>query len=103
MVLTKIEARLVAKLLRLAADSFSNHTCTDFNLLENGVSSKMAKEINLDVLVHGGDDDAALELEAEDDLARFTYIDDWCLMYYLADRLDGHSSRDTAEEKWQQG
>lgn len=82
--LTENERKLTAALLDLAADTFSNHGCNDFDL-SNIFDPAEAREILVGEAVHDGDEE---EIERyKDPTTAVKWGNDWCLMRYMADRL----------------
>jgi hypothetical protein len=75
--LTKDERKLVAALLRLASDEYSNHGCNDFDLRDHGLEH-MAEELN------------ELEWPDEEDrpVSISPVVSDWLMMSRLADKLE---------------
>lgn len=84
--LTEIEKKLAAILLRRAASTFSNHGCNDFDVAkEAGLTPEQSADLWKGIAKYNGDDPAD-----EDSMwhETNTYHSDWLLMAYLADRLD---------------
>ena len=80
--LTPTEQRLAGKLLRLAADRFSNHGCNDFYLTKDGGLTEGERQEIAPIVArwaNGGEED--------EHLAKSDCQYDWMLMNYLADRL----------------
>ena len=88
MSLTPREAQLAVILLRKASDLFSNRSCSDFNLVtEAGMSSqKERKALNIAVDECGGDEEGVKATKADN--GSHEWADDWCLMSYIAGRLE---------------
>lgn len=78
-VITADERKLIAELLRLASESFSNHGCNDFDLREHGLEH-MASDLNK--LLWEGQEE---ELEVNKNKP---VVEDWLLMRILANKLD---------------
>lgn len=90
-ILTDKEGALVAELLELASDQFSNHGCNDFDLPKSWSREEIA-ELLRSIHRWNGDED---EMEADGEFdpkrkhIRTTY--DWLLMTYFAAKLRGDS------------
>ena len=76
------EMKLIAKLLQLAADEFSNHGCNDFRVDELLTEEEMIELFNA---TH--DKDNQLDAYRYPDRA-MKRGDDWVLMQYLAERIE---------------
>jgi hypothetical protein len=79
MELTSDEAKLVAALLRLASEQFSNHGCNDFDLRQYGLEH-MAHELN-ELEWAGTDPDFR-------PVGDSPVVMDWLMMQIFADKLD---------------
>ena len=79
------EKKIVAKLLDVAGDTFSNHGCNDFDLGELGVTKKQAAELERRYQEFNNSP------EDYDPNADHRQQMDWCLMNYFSWRL-GHRS-----------
>ncbi len=83
------EKQVLVKLLRLASDHFSNFSCNDFNL-EKFIPGKHARiQFVREVIkwsgVFRGDTD-------DDSCADPCALQDWMLMDYFADQLEGETA-----------
>lgn len=76
--LTDDEAKVVAELLRLASNTFSNHGCNDFDLRQYGLKH-MARELN--ELEHEHEEDRPPDMNNP-------VMTDWLLMDRFADKLN---------------
>ena len=76
--LTDDEAKVVAELLRLASNTFSNHGCNDFDLRQYKLAH-MARELN--ELEHPDEEDRPPDMNNP-------VMMDWLLMDRFADKLD---------------
>ncbi len=57
MVLKPYEIKLIGKLLEMASDKFGNHSCNDFDLVEDGgLTVEQAKELNHKLALADDDD-----------------------------------------------
>lgn len=79
--MTNNELMIIAELLDMAGDQFSNHGCNDFDLRER---SRLTPEemIELDKDMHDRNGDPE-----EHDPSRVQWQADFALMIYFADRL----------------
>ena len=68
---TKTELEVMAKLLDLAADQFSNHGCNDFELPATAENIALVRQVE--------EDEPSVRGDTVDTL-------DWCLMYFLKNR-----------------
>lgn len=78
------ELKLIAKLLELAADQFSNHCCNDYDLVEQGLTPEEAYQVNRAYAEWKGYDNWQNDYP-EDELQTYAIGGDAGLMYYLAD------------------
>ncbi len=74
--LTAIEAKVLAKLLELAGDEFSNHGCNDFNLIrEGGLAPGEAQEFMTRLQVENPDQPPEIyDYETQHDDALFRHF-----------------------------
>lgn len=75
------EKLVAAQLLRLAAERFSSHCCNDFHLEPTLENHEMAREM----FRTGGDPDREVHFSPD----KTIIVEDFVLMHYLADRLEG--------------
>jgi len=76
--MTELERKLIAKLLTMASEEFSNHGCNDFHLLrDGGLTEAEAAEVQL-ALVRDG---------VADEPSSGAYTCDWMLMTWLAKKV----------------
>lgn len=77
--MTPAERKLCAKLLRKAADQFSNHGCNDFHLVkEGGLTPEESYNVRVKMRAANGDADEVEELPDNH------YTQDWLVMSYLS-------------------
>lgn len=80
--MTPTEKKLVARLLDVAADQFSNHGCNDFDLVKDGgLTSEESQEIQQEIHRWKNDPDA------RPPSADHHYVMDWMVMRMLAARF----------------
>jgi hypothetical protein len=85
--LTSYEIKLAAKLLEVASEKFSNHSCNDFELVrEVGLTSEEAYEINRR-FVEWNDPDWQDDYSEEELRVEHAIAGDNGLMAYLSERL----------------
>ena len=82
MAITLLEAKVIAKLLNLASDEFSNNCCNDLRLVDLGLNPDEVKELEQSL--------NAANFDASDPTDRVctegvTY--DWLVMNYMANRI----------------
>ena len=92
------EARLVAHLLEIASNEFSNHGCNDLNLTENvlDLTDKERREFALNMAYENGDEDEIYETRNGDTP---DYATDWCAMSYFSRRFAGLDLPNAEPEK----
>lgn len=81
------ERKLIAALLRLASEEFSNNGCNDLDaklFTKAGFTKADRKALMSEYKIaeYGKDDDE------EDDHTDIADLGDWCLMDFMADRLE---------------
>lgn len=79
--ITVSEAKVMAELLAIAGDEFTNHICNDFSLSALGLTKEEMTQLDKNIEAwnstpeeHNPDADHSLK-------------DDWILMHYLSDML----------------
>jgi len=89
--LIPMEKHLAGILMDVASDKFSNNTCNDFRLVEDGgvTSREDRRELILAMERWNGDEEELKSLEGLSDSSEFLYTSDWYLMAYLSARLKG--------------
>jgi hypothetical protein len=85
--LSDLERQLAAHLLSMAADKFGNHGCSDFDLKEVGFTEKQARELVVEYHHFNGDPEELQDM-VEHGENWLTNMGDWCLMSWMAHRLD---------------
>lgn len=81
------EKQLIAELLEMASDKFSNHGCNDF-VLTDFVTPEIARELAIAMEEANGDEEHLKELqELPVGHAEFKYSTDWCLMSYFSNKI----------------
>lgn len=92
--LTDTEAKVLAELLELASDTFSNHGCNDFELdkciLDLEDRKKLMKSYND---YNGSSEDFEYDVKHR---SKFELENDAALMGYLADRIKEQLENDQA-------
>lgn len=80
--MTPLEKKLVARLLSMASDVFSEHGCNDFDLVgDAGLTPD--ESLSIQQALHSWQDDPFAPPPSADQ----HYVMDWMLMRMLADRL----------------
>jgi hypothetical protein len=78
--MTKLEKKLLIKILDLAQSEFANHGCNDFDLIANGgLTPEEAKEFQLSLV-----NDNIIDT---DDFLDSEYTMDWLIMAWLKNRI----------------
>ena len=88
--MNKLEKKLAALLLEIAAEEFCNHGCNDFELKRFVPDLKQRRQLVKEYHEWNGDP------EEYDPEAKYEYFPDFALMSYLADKLIktwNHSNR----------
>jgi len=89
--MTDNEMVLAARLLRTAADEFANHGCNDFDVESTEENAEIWREIKRAC----GDNPDDYDVQPEDE--ETICFDDWCLMRYLARKLDEEANKGERE------
>jgi len=84
MEISKAHAVIMIKLLGMASDEFSNHTCNDFKLDTTSENIQFIKDMEI---VDGGDTEE-FKLFCLTDDGKEIYSEDWVLMDYCCNLLE---------------
>ncbi len=88
------EIKLIAKLLEMASDKFSNHGCNDFDLVkEAGLTSEEAHEVNRG-FASWNDPNWSNEYDEEDLLVDHAIAGDDGMMSYMSARVKAQLTED---------
>ena len=79
--MTNLNNKLAARLLRLAADEFSNHSCSDFDISDLTPAERL--ELSEGCWRQNGAHEDERQYISDAPVST-----DWVLMHYIADQLD---------------
>lgn len=91
--MTKQEKQLASALLEMAADTFSNHGCNDFELPNTQESVDLLNAMERWNVGEGEEPEQVHVLNPAD---KTIYTQDWYLMKYLSSKLNEEQSKEPA-------